>query len=162
MTADPSTWQPGEIHDVLISPLALHQDERGWLAELFRSDDLPGPLAPAMAYVSVTRPGAARGPHEHLEQTDLFGFLGPGSFRVSMWDPRPESPTCGTVQILDVGAGCPTVIAVPPRIVHGYRNVSDIDAWVINMPNRLYRGAGRQDEVDEVRHEDDGESPYGL
>ena len=33
---------------------------------------------------------------------------------------------------------------------------------VINFPNRLYMGAGRREEVDEIRHEDDPETIFRL
>ena len=35
-----------------------------------------------------------------------------------------------------------------------YQNIGDADGIVINCPNRLYSGAGRKEEVDEIRHED--------
>jgi dTDP-4-dehydrorhamnose 3,5-epimerase len=31
---------------------------------------------------------------------------------------------------------------------------------VYNAPNRLYRGEGRRDEVDEIRHENDPKSRF--
>jgi dTDP-4-dehydrorhamnose 3,5-epimerase len=46
------------------------------------------------------------------------------------------------------------VVTVPPGVVHGYTNVSDEDAWVVNFPNRLYAGAGKREPVDEIRHEE--------
>jgi len=33
---------------------------------------------------------------------------------------------------------------------------------VINCPNRLYAGAGRKEEVDEIRHENSDESIFIL
>jgi hypothetical protein len=33
--------------------------------------------------------------------------------------------------------------------------VGDKDGIVINCPNRLYMGPQRQEEIDEIRHEDD-------
>jgi len=62
----------GEIQGVQIRRLSRFEDHRGWLAELFRHDELPEQYHPVMAYVSQTLPGVARGPHEHREQTDLF------------------------------------------------------------------------------------------
>jgi dTDP-4-dehydrorhamnose 3,5-epimerase len=47
-------------------------------------------------------------------------------------------------------------------VVHAYQNVGDIDGIVINCPNRLYRGAGRKEEVDEIRHENDGDTAYRM
>jgi dTDP-4-dehydrorhamnose 3,5-epimerase len=33
---------------------------------------------------------------------------------------------------------------------------------VINLPNQLYAGQGKQEPVDEIRHEDDRDSPYQI
>jgi dTDP-4-dehydrorhamnose 3,5-epimerase len=62
----------GKIQDVIIYSLKKFVDERGWLAELFRHDDLAEEFYPVMAYISVTEPNVQRGPHEHVEQADLF------------------------------------------------------------------------------------------
>jgi dTDP-4-dehydrorhamnose 3,5-epimerase len=53
-------------------------------------------------------------------------------------------------------------VLIPPGIVHAYRNVGDKPGVVINCPNQLYRGAGRTDPVDEIRHEDDPHSPFQI
>ena len=65
-----------EIEGVIIRELKRHDDERGWLVELFRHDELEAALHPVMSYVSMTKPGVARGPHEHSDQTDCFCFIG--------------------------------------------------------------------------------------
>ena len=61
-------FQMGDIHDVVVRPLRKFDDSRGWLSELFRVDELASEFFPAMAYISSTRPGVARGPHEHVDQ----------------------------------------------------------------------------------------------
>jgi len=63
----PLEFTRGKIHDVVVRPLTKFLDERGWLAELFRSDELDASVMPVMAYLSMTQPGVARGPHEHLD-----------------------------------------------------------------------------------------------
>ena len=65
-----------EIPGVVVRPLTLYPDPRGWLGELFRVDELPNSLHPLMAYLSLTRPDVVRGPHEHTSQTDIFCFIG--------------------------------------------------------------------------------------
>jgi len=75
-----------QIADVLFRPLRQHADSRGWLVELYREDELAESLHPVMAYVSQTQPGVARGPHEHVDQTDYFAFIGPGDFELVLWD----------------------------------------------------------------------------
>jgi dTDP-4-dehydrorhamnose 3,5-epimerase len=150
----------GAIDGVVVRALARHADARGWLMELFRADELPSDLLPAMAYVSETAPGVARGPHEHREQTDCFAFLGPGTFRVYLWDTRADSPSHGRRMVFEAGAENARLVVVPPGVVHAYKNVGEVAGWVFNAPNRLYAGPGKQEPVDEIRHEDAGNSPF--
>jgi dTDP-4-dehydrorhamnose 3,5-epimerase len=150
------------IAGVICRLLEVYEDQRGWLAEIFRQDEVAPELLPVMAYLSVTKPGVGRGPHAHRDQTDMFCFAGPGDFRVMLWDNRADSPTFGTRQDFHLGASCPAVIIVPPGVVHGYRNVSDEPGLVCNFANRLYRGPGRVQAVDEIRFEDDADSPFRL
>ena len=86
-------FKKGDIEGVIIKKLTKYTDERGYLVETFREDILPDRLQPAMSYVSFTKPGIARGPHEHNKQTDIFCFMGPGNFKIKLWDNRKESKT---------------------------------------------------------------------
>lgn len=117
---------------------------------------------PVMGYLSMTRPGVARGPHEHREQTDFFAFVGPSDFEVVLWDNRAGSPTFGRRESFVLGASRPATLITPPGVVHAYRNIGKEDGWVLNFPNRLYKGPGRKEPVDEIRHEDDPESSFKL
>ncbi len=146
----------GRIAGVVIRDLRVFADDRGWLAELYREDELDGAPHPAMAYISASTPGAVRGPHEHREQTDHFCFLGSAEFELRLWDNRPGSGTFGRVMSLTVGgAGGPVTVVVPAGVVHAYRNRGAEPGLVVNFPNRLYMGRGRREAVDEIRHEDD-------
>ena len=153
------------IEGVHVRELESHSDMRGTLTELFRKDWLDGlgsDLLPQMAYVSVTKPNVARGPHEHREQTDIFAFMGQGRFRIWLWDARVGSPTQGSQMIFEAGVGHPTVVIVPPGVVHGYKNVSAENGMVLNFPNRLYAGYGKTDPVDEIRHEEDKDGQFVM
>ncbi|MFO0891365.1 MAG: dTDP-4-dehydrorhamnose 3,5-epimerase family protein [Isosphaeraceae bacterium] len=152
----------GEIEGVEIRPLKFFHDRRGWLVETFRQDEVPQDLWPVMMYVSSTLPGVARGPHEHRDQTDGFAFLGPSDFRLWMWDSRPDSPTRGHRKVLTVGESSPTAVWIPPGVVHAYRNIGTVSGLVFNAPNRLYAGWGKQEPVDEIRHEDARPTRYHL
>jgi dTDP-4-dehydrorhamnose 3,5-epimerase len=155
-------FRKGKIHDVQVKPLTKFLDERGWLAELFRADELDSTVLPVMAYISMTQPGVARGPHEHVDQTDYFCFIGPANFKVYLWDSRPDSPTCGVKQVLFAGIDQPLTLIVPPGVVHAYKNVGIENGIVFNGPNRLYAGEGKQSPVDEIRHEEAAGSLFVL
>ena len=148
------------IQDVIIKPLTRWSDNRGWLTEVFRHDEIPADIHPAMGYVSLTHPQIIRGPHEHVDQTDVFAFIGPSTFLIKLWDNRPTSPTYGEQQDISAGEDHPCVVVVPPGVVHGYQNVGESDGLVLNFANRLYKGVNKQDPVDEIRHEADPNSPF--
>jgi dTDP-4-dehydrorhamnose 3,5-epimerase len=143
------------IADVVVYPLKKFEDERGWLAELFRHDVIDEEFYPAMSYLSFTKPGITRGPHEHVDQADLFCFIGPSVFKLRLWDNREYSPTYRGMMTLFAGADNAQAVIVPKGVVHAYQNIGPEDGMVINCPNRLYKGENYSEEIDEVRHEDD-------
>ncbi len=152
----------GAIRDVVVRDIRKFVDERGWLAELFRHDELTEEFYPTMTYISSTEPGVTRGPHEHVDQADLFCFIGPSNFKMRMWDNRADSETYNCVMTLFVGADNPKSIIVPKGVVHAYRNVGHAQGIVINCPNRLYMGQDKKGAIDEIRHEDDPETIYRI
>ena len=154
-------WRDGIIADCRITPLRRFADDRGWLSEVFREDEPPDGHAPAMAYISETLPGVARGPHAHEDQTDLFVFFD-GLFRVYLWDNRSDSGSCGVRQVFEAGRADPMTLRVPPGVVHAYRCLSDRPALILNMPDRLYAGPGRKEPVDEIRYEDVVDSSFEM
>jgi dTDP-4-dehydrorhamnose 3,5-epimerase len=147
------------IEGVVIIPLKKYQDQRGWLVELFRNDELPERFRPAMSYLSVTHPGIARGPHEHEYQCDAFAFID-GEYELYLWENREGREDIAEVH--KVGRDNPVTVLVPPGVVHAYRNVGDQDAFVLNFPDTLYAGWGKKEPVDEIRHENDPDSKFKL
>lgn len=155
-------FQKGPIEGVVVKPFRKFIDERGWLTELFRNDEVDREFLPAMSYVSLTLPGVLRGPHEHTDQADLFCWFGPGDFKVSLWDNRQASPTFGNRMEVMMGANHPGSILVPKGVVHCYRCISHEPGLVVNCPNQLFMGEGRSHAIDEIRHEDDPQNPFVL
>lgn len=162
-TTQESIFKSGKIQDVVIYPLKKYVDERGWLAELFRQDEIAEEFYPVMAYISVTEPLVQRGPHEHVDQADLFCFIGSGNFKLRLWDNRPDSPTYRNMMTLYVGADNPHAVIIPKGVVHAYKNISKTEKGIVlNFPNRLYMGKGKKEKVDEIRHEDDPDSIFKM
>ena len=155
-------FKKGAIEGAVIQPFRKFVDERGWLTELFRHDEVESQFHPTMSYVSLTLPGVLRGPHEHEDQADLFCWFGPGDFKVTLWDNRQDSATYLNRMEVMMGASHPGSILVPKGIVHCYRCISFEPGLVINCPNRLFMGEGRRADIDEIRHEDDPSNPFVL
>ena len=150
------------IGGVIIKEIKPFTDSRGWLIELFRHDELEQQFHPAMSYISMTKPGVARGPHEHQDQADLFGFIGPSTFRLYLWDNRPNSATFEMSCTYEFGDKRPASVIVPPGVAHAYKNIGQLEGIVYNAPNQLYAGWGRNQPVDEVRHETDPNSKFKI
>lgn len=154
------TFIRGEIEGLVTYKLTKNYDDRGWLSELFRNDMLEEEFYPTMAYVSFTKPGVVRGPHEHVWQADLFCILGPSTFTMRVWDNRKSSSTFGHLKDFTMGETNPAAIIIPSGVVHAYKNIGDVEGMVVNCPNRLYMGEKRSEPVDEIRHEDDPNTEF--
>ena len=161
ITGGEMAFKDGQIEGVVIKNLNKYNDSRGWLIELFRHDGMDYREYPVMSYISETKAGVARGPHEHVDQTDYFCFIGPSTFRLFLWDARKDSPTLGNKIMADYGENNPAAVVVPPGVVHGYKNIGDKNGWVFNAANRLYAGWDKKEDVDEIRHEE-MDSPYVI
>jgi dTDP-4-dehydrorhamnose 3,5-epimerase len=152
-------WTDGLVHDVIVQKLVVHRDDRGMLTELFRNDETA--VEPAMGYLSMTRPGEVRGPHEHREQTDVFVFA--NNFIIYLWDPRKGSHSQGIRQKIITSDENLLQVVVPPGVVHAYQATHpDVNGLCLNFPDQLYRGPGKKQPVDEIRHENDQDTPYVL
>ena len=162
LDTEAQSFKRGKISGVVVRDLRKHIDERGWLSELFRHDELPEEFYPQMAYISQSEPHVARGPHEHVDQADFFCFIGPSNFKMRLWDNRPDSETFHHVMTIFVGADNPKSVLVPKGVVHAYRNIGYNVGIVINFPNRLFMGVNRGEDVDEIRHEDDPDTIFRL
>jgi dTDP-4-dehydrorhamnose 3,5-epimerase len=155
-------FKNGTIQDVVVRNLTKFIDDRGWLTELYREDEIQKEFLPVMAYVSMTAPGVARGPHEHVDQADCFAFIGPSNFKIYLWDNRKDSPTYLTRQVVYAGLDAPRSLIIPKGVVHAYRNIGECQGMVVNFPNRLYAGTGKKSPVDEIRHEAESDSPFRM
>jgi len=150
------------IDGVIIKKLQKFIDDRGWLIELFRHDETDKQYYPVMSYISQTLPGIARGPHEHADQADYFCFFGPSNFKLYLWDNRHDSPTYMNKMVFIAGEENPVSVIIPKGVAHAYKNVGEKPGIVFNAPNRLFAGEGKKEEVDEIRHEDDPNSPFVM
>ena len=106
------------IDGVRTLPLSLHEDERGWFAELVRTSALPKPIR--QANLSRSRAGVIRGLHYHERgQDDIFVCLS-GMVRVIVLD-----RASGETFTEDVGDDNHVAIYVPGIHAHGYEALTD-------------------------------------
>jgi dTDP-4-dehydrorhamnose 3,5-epimerase len=152
---------PG-LPGVRVEALPVFKDQRGTLHELFRVDEIPAGFNPLMACSSWSHPNVARGPHQHVGQDDYFTFAGPSNFRVYLWDDRPGAAKAAKGWVINTGESAPARVYVPRGVVHAYHNVGNVPGLVVTVTSLLFKGEGRKDPVDEIRHELDPKSSYRL
>lgn len=143
-----------------VEALPVFKDARGSLHELFRVDEIPAGFIPLMACSSWSHAGLTRGPHQHVGQDDYFTFAGPSDFSVYLWDDRPGAAKAARGWVIHTGEKSPSRIYVPRGVVHAYRNTGTVAGLVVTVTSLLFKGEGRRDPVDEIRHELNPDSPY--
>jgi len=109
------------IDGVVIKPLKVIPDERGWLMEILRNDD-PIFTQFGQVYMTTAYPGVVKGWHYHKKQTDNFTCVH-GMMKVALYDKREGSPTYGALMEIFVGEKNPVLISVPPGVYHGFKGI---------------------------------------
>ena len=107
------------IPGVLLLPLRIFADERGWFSEVRRESLLPHPTV--QTNISFSHKGVIRGLHYHERgQDDLFACL-TGIARVVVLD--RETDETFTV---DIGEENPVAVYVPGHYAHGFEALTDL------------------------------------
>ena len=143
------------IHGVTVKELRVLPDERGFLMEILRSDDDIFKQF-GQIYLTVGYPGVVKGWHYHKIQTDFFTVI-QGMMKVVLYDNRETSPTYKEINEFFMGELKPTLITIPPHVVHGMKAIGIEPGFVINCPTHPYN----RTHPDEYRiHPHDNDIPY--
>jgi dTDP-4-dehydrorhamnose 3,5-epimerase len=123
-------------HGVKVHDLPTHPDDRGSVTELFDPRwGIPDPVA--YAYTFTIHPGYCKGWNLHRENEDRYAILS-GEMELVLFDPRPESPTCGEVCRIVLSEHHRCLVNVPPNVWHADRNIGTRNVVVINFPTKAY------------------------
>jgi dTDP-4-dehydrorhamnose 3,5-epimerase len=126
----------GVIHGVTTRALVAHADQRGSLCELLTTRD--GPIKPIVHVYQVrAEAGSVRAWVYHRWQGDRLAFT-EGRFRIALYDIRPNSPTRYMLNVFMLGQARPTLLCIPPNVIHGVQNIGDAAATFVNMPTRVF------------------------
>jgi len=143
------------IDGVILKPLKIIPDERGFLMEILRKDD-PFFKEFGQVYLTVVYPDVVKGWHYHRKQTDHFCVV-KGMSKVVLYDSREGSKTQGEVNEFFLGDHNRTLLVIPPLVLHGMKGVGTEPAFLINTPTHAYD----YKEPDEFRvHPHDNDIPY--
>jgi dTDP-4-dehydrorhamnose 3,5-epimerase len=115
------------IDGVALVPLTRHTDDGGSLTELAR---LTGAAVDGLAGFTLRQvnfselaPGAIKGYHVHVRQTDVW-YVPPGDrMLIVLLDVRQGSATEGARMRFVLGDGASRLLRIPPGVAHGVRNL---------------------------------------
>ncbi len=150
-----SAAKPPLIHGVKTKNLRMIPDERGWLMEILRADDVELFTRFGQVYVSATYPGVVKAWHYHKVQIDNFACIA-GMVKLVLVDTREGSPTKGAVNEFFIGEENRMLVQVPNLVYHGWKCIGAGMSLVVNVPTEPYRYA----DPDEYRVEPHGVLAY--
>ena len=124
------TLPPG----VAMRRLEPHHDRRGWLVEAFRASWAPR-IEVEQVNLTWSRAGTLRGSHVHGKHSDCF-VIASGRTTVGIKDVRKRSPTYGMTALVELSGEAPSVMTVPPGVLHGL--YFPVDSILLTVESQVY------------------------
>jgi dTDP-4-dehydrorhamnose 3,5-epimerase len=124
------------IKGVQIKNLRVIPDERGHLMEILRCDDSLFEKF-GQVYVTTTYPGVVKAWHFHKLQDDNVSVV-KGMLKLALYDDRKDSSTRGEVNEFFMGEHNPILVHIPKHVYHGWKCISEEEAYVVNCPSEPY------------------------
>ena len=134
------------IEGVLIEPLQVYPDDRGFFCELARLGEglaekmVPGDQCKIQVSLTLTYPGTIKAIHYHSEQSDLWAPVS-GMVQVFLYDLRRKSRSFGAINTIFAGRFQPWEILIPPGVAHGYKALGVEPIQLVYFTDRHYNPA---------------------
>ena len=128
------------IDGVELVAITTHADDRGYLAEIYRTDTpyhqrFGGSINQVYIVEDPIR-GTIRAFHRHRWLWDFF-FIGRGSAKFSLHDGREGSATYGETNTIVLGDKRRQLLIVPRVVYHGWMALED-DTLLISVASHTY------------------------
>jgi dTDP-4-dehydrorhamnose 3,5-epimerase len=134
--------QSGNLHNqaidgVIFRPTRPVPHEDGHVTEVARAswEILRAPVV--QVHITTTFPGRVRAWGLHQLGTDRL-FVVSGLVKIVVFDGRKVSATFGALNEFVVSEKNPGLLVIPPNLYHGWKNIGNSEAIIINMPDRMY------------------------
>lgn len=134
-----STFHGPTIDGLLHKDLTTILDGRGDVIELWSRPwvEQEGFREPAHVYQSATDYGVVKCWHLHAEHTDQFTVTR-GKLQVVCVDLRRDSRSFGAVNSFVMGTARPTLLLIPPGVMHGWKGLAQPETIVVNLQTHVY------------------------
>jgi len=124
------------IEGVRVKILKIIPDNRGRLMEILRCDDECFQHF-GQVYMTTAYPGIIKAWHYHKLQADNFTCVF-GKILLALYDARRGSSTYREINDFIISPEEPKLIHIPKEVYHGFKNISDSEAIVINTVTNPY------------------------
>ena len=113
-----------------LKKLKKQTDERGWLVEILRADEVKEEMK--QIYFSASKPKAIRGNHYHKHKVEWFSVV-KGKAKLVLED--NESKERKELILLD---DTPAIVKIPPNISHAIQNIGEDEMYLIVIVNEVF------------------------
>ena len=113
-----------------IKELEIHSDNRGWLVELLKANQLEKPVK--QIHVASIKPGCVRGNHYHSKRIEWF-FIVAGKAKLSLQDIKNKEKIS-----FKLSPKKPKVITIFPNISHAVKNIGKEVVYLLSAQSDIY------------------------
>ncbi|MFH1678340.1 MAG: dTDP-4-dehydrorhamnose 3,5-epimerase family protein [Candidatus Omnitrophota bacterium] len=124
------------IEGVKVKILKVIPDERGRLMEILRRDDEIFEEF-GQVYITTACQGIIKAWHYHKSQDDNITCIS-GRILLALYDARLDSSTRGQINDFIISLTEPKLIHIPKSVYHGFKNIGDSEAIVVNTVTKPY------------------------
>ena len=118
------------IHDVKITPLKILSDSRGSVMHMMRNDSKIFESFGEI-YFSTIFKNSIKAWHLHKESTLNYVCI-KGAVKLVLFDERPESPTKGKYQEINLSPKNYFLVTIPPNIWNGFKGLYEPESIIAN------------------------------
>ena len=105
------------IKGIVINSLDVKTDNRGWLAEVLREENLSGQTGFGQMLVTVAKPGITKGNHYHTRKEEWFCVI-KGSGKLLLKNNSSEE-----YEEILMGDENMVAVKIPPNVTHAIKNI---------------------------------------
>lgn len=113
-----------------IKKLKVHSDERGWLVELLKANELEKPVK--QLHIASIKPGRVRANHYHSKRIEWF-FVVAGKAKLCLQDIKDKKKICFKLSEKE-----PKVITISPGTAHAVKNVGKETVYLVSAQSDIY------------------------
>lgn len=113
-----------------LKPIEKHTDERGWLIEILRDDEIKEEIK--QVYFSTSKPGVIRGNHYHKRKVEWFSVV-TGKAKLVLEDNESKER-----EELILSDDKPGIVKITPNISHAIQNIGEDKMYLIVIVNEVF------------------------